>query len=144
MTAQEYLALGMGVLWMVTNILGAAFTRRARRAPSAGSASGTIGSAAKLPVTNKVMFLVGSYRQEDSPKLRSGTSTRLRMVGRNLPAKAVDGFRCAQPILRFSPNKSRRTLPSPWRIWSMVHWRGDLSGRQRNSRVPWRKRPPLK
>ena len=28
MTAQDYLALGMGVLWMVTNILGAAFTIR--------------------------------------------------------------------------------------------------------------------
>jgi hypothetical protein len=28
MTTQDYLALGMGVLWMVTNILGAAFTIR--------------------------------------------------------------------------------------------------------------------
>src|SRR5687768_220103 len=29
------------------------------------------------------------------------------------------------------------------RICSIVHWRGALSGRQRTSRVPCRKRPPV-
>src|SRR5204863_4112964 len=45
---------------------------------------------------------------------------------------------------QFYHHKSAIALPSRCSTWSIVHWRGSLSGRQRRSFVPCRNRPPVK
>src|SRR6266478_8261465 len=44
---------------------------------------------------------------------------------------------------QFYRHKSAIALPSRCSTWSIVHWRGSLSGRQRRNFVPCRNRPPV-
>ncbi len=60
------------------------------------------------------------------------------------PRSGTSSSKVPPRALNVEAYKRAIAFPSRCSTWSMVHWRGSLSGRQRRNLVPCRKRPPVK